>query len=75
MRLASCNDLADILISFFILQFNIKNLKLAMTPEMLIAQYLMTPQFLGRFRHAFKFFIFELVNCHGLGDIRISCFF
>ena len=35
---------------------------------MLFAQYVMAPQFLGRFRHAFKGFIFELVSCHSLGD-------
>ena len=58
----------------FLLFNAFKNLKIAITPEMLIAQYLMTPLFSGSFRHAFKLCFSELASCHGLGDICISFF-
>ena len=59
--------------SYFTIQ-RFKNLKIVITPEILIVQYLMTYQFLYSFQQPFKLFFSELASCHSLGDIRISCF-
>ena len=63
---------AAIVLEIFILNILKKNLEIAVTPEILITQYLMTSHLLYSFRHALKLLFFDLASCHSLASITLK---